>query len=356
MADYKERFDKWQKEAKEKFEEIDKQLNIKETIEEGAKVVRETAKKGAETAKKSAEKIKHEAAKTETGRKAVKVAEGAAKTAEDAAKKAFEASKPIRDAAEDAGRNAGNVIYEASKDAEGFVETASKSAGEILRTAGQKANEVFEETRKTVGATASGFSKAFNLGASWTRTFNSTFSGLQKAADWLTESPVQAATTGFSIVVGAGAGVVFTGISSHWLFNSALPGTVVKRFSKEFTAYLEKQEKLILEGKLSKAEAEKIEFEREIVKRVGAPLLGAFSFASGAVLMTNIFNPKTITGAPIDWLIGGNPLLEGVWFFGNGIMCFKTSYDFFMIALEDQEDVQNIVKEIKGLLPQTAQA
>ena len=356
MADYKERFDKWQKEAMDKFEEIDKQLNIKETIEEGAKVVRETAKKGAKTAKKSAEKIKREAEKTETGRKAVKVAEETVKTAEDAAKKAYDASKPIRDAAEDVSKNAGSAVYEASKNAENIIETASKSAGEMLRTAGQKANEVFEETRKSVGATASGFSKAFNLGASWTRTFNSSWKGLQKAADWVAEKPLEAATTGFSIVVGAGAGVVFTGISSHWLFNSALPGSVVKRFSKEFTAYLDKQEKLIQEGKLTKAEAERVEFEREIVKRVGAPLLGAFSFASGAVLMSNIFNPKTITGAPIDWLIGGNPLLEGVWFFGNGLICFKTSYDFFMIALEDQEDVQSIVSEIKGLIPQTSQA
>ena len=355
MADYKERFDKWQKDAKEKFEEIDKQLNIKETIEEGAKVVRDTAIKGAETAKKSAEKIKREAEKTETGRKAVKVAEDTVKTAEDAAKKAYDASKPIRDAAEDASKNAGSSIYEASKSAENIIENASKSAGEILRTAGQKATDVYEETRKSVGATANSVSKAFNFGASWTRTFNNGLKGLQKATDWVTENPMQAATTGFSVVVGAGAGVVFTGISSHWLFNSALPGTVVKRFGKEFTAYLDKQEKLIAEGKLTKAETEKVEFERQIVKQVGAPLLGAFSFASGAVLMSNIFNPKTITGAPIDWLIGGNPLLEGVWFFGNGMVCFKTSYDFFMVAFEDQEEVQNIVKEIKGLIPQNVQ-
>ena len=69
-------------------------------------------------------------------------------------------------------------------------------------------------------------------------------------------------------------------------------------------------------------------------------------------MMTNIINPKTITGAPFDWLLGGNPLLEGVWFFGNGMVCFKTSYDFFMIALEDHEDVQKIVREVKGMLPQ----
>ena len=39
MADYKERFEKWQREAKEKFEEIDKQLGLKDKIEEGAKVI-----------------------------------------------------------------------------------------------------------------------------------------------------------------------------------------------------------------------------------------------------------------------------------------------------------------------------
>ena len=72
----------------------------------------------------------------------------------------------------------------------------------------------------------------------------------------------------------------------------------------------------------------------------------------GKQIDSNIINPKTITGAPIDWLIGGNPLLEGVWFFGNGMVCFKTSYDFFMIALEDHEDVQKIVREVKGMLPQ----
>ncbi len=59
---------------------------------------------------------------------------------------------------------------------------------------------------------------------------------------------------------------------------------------------------------------------------------------------------------PISWLLGGNPLLEGVWFFGNGMVCFKTSYDFFMIALEDQAEAQRLVKEIKGLLPEAVAA
>ena len=338
MADYKERFEKWQREAKEKFEEIDKQLGIKDKIEEGAKVVIDTAKEGAG-------RIKSEAEKSNVGKQAVKVAEETYKTAEGAAKKVYEASAPVRDAAEDAGEKA----------ADAFSKTASEAEKKI-REAGKKAGEVFDETRKTVNKTANTASKAFNLGASWTRTFDSAYKTFQKTSLWITENPLHAATTGVSMAVGAGLGVVFSGISSHWLFNSALPAWSVKKIGEQFNTYLKDQEELINKGELSKAEAERVQFERDIVKRIGAPLLGAFSFASGAVLMTNVLNPKTITGAPIDWLIGGNPLLEGVWFFGNGMVCFKTSYDFFMIALEDDEDVQKIVREIKGLLPQAAQS
>ena len=156
------------------------------------------------------------------------------------------------------------------------------------------------------------------------------------------------------MAVGAGLGVVFTGLSSHWFFNSAIPTWSVKQLAERFDGYLRSQEEKIEKGRLSEAEAERIRFERDIAKRIGAPLLGAFSFASGAVMMTNIFNPKTITGAPIDWIIGGNPLLEGVWFFGNGMVCFKTSYNFFMIALDDHEDVQRVVREVKGMLPKAA--
>jgi hypothetical protein len=191
----------------------------------------------------------------------------------------------------------------------------------------------------------------FNLGASWTRTFDSAIKSFQTATGWITENPLQVAATGVSMAVGAGLGVVFTGISSHWLFNSALPAWSVKKLAEQFNTYLKSQEELIAKGELSEAEAERVKFERDIAKRIGAPLLGAFSFASGAVMMTNIMNPKTVTGAPIDWILGGNPILEGVWFFGNGMVCFKTSYDFFMIALEGQDDVQKMVKEIKGLLP-----
>ena len=330
MSDYKERFEKWQRDAKEKFEEIDKQLGLKEKIEEGARVVVETAQKGAE-------KIKAEAEKSEVGRQAVKVAGETIRTAEHTAKKAWDASEPIREAAEE---TAGDV-----------ASAAGKAASEVIGVAADKAGDIFEDAKDTVGTNAKRVSSVFNFGAGFTRTIDSAVKSLSKASGWVQENPLQAAATGVSMAVGAGLGVVFTGISSHWLFNSALPAWSVKKIGEQFNEFLKRKEELIEKGRLTEAEAERIRFERDIARRIGAPMLGAFSFASGAVMMTNVLNPKAITGAPIDWIIGGNPLLEGVWFFGNGLVCFKTSYDFFMIALDGQEDVERMVREVKGMLP-----
>jgi ElaB/YqjD/DUF883 family membrane-anchored ribosome-binding protein len=329
MSDYKEKFEKWQREAKEKFGEIDKQLGLKEKIGEGAKAVVETAQKGAE-------KIKAEAEKSEVGKQAVKVAEETIKTANETAKKAWEASEPVRDAAE------------------GAAGKTSDAASDVFEAAAKRAGEFFGEAKDVVGSGVKKAASVFGFGASFTRTIDSTFKSISKASGWVQENPLQAAATGASMAVGAGLGVVFTGISSHWLFNSALPTWSVKKLGESFNEYLKSQEEKIAAGDLDQAAAERIKFEAEIARRIGAPLLGAFSFASGAVMMTNILNPKTVTGAPVDWLLGGNPMLEGVWFFGNGLVCFKTSYDFFMIALDGDKDVERIVKEVKGMLPRTS--
>ncbi len=348
MADYKERFEKWQRETKEKFEEIDKQLDLTGKLEESAKAVKESAQKGAEVLRENVQKIKSEAEKSEVGKQAVKAAG-------ETAKKAWEASAPVRDAAEEAGGKAADVLGKTAVEAEKTIKTVGRKAGEVIGAAGVRAGAMYEETRTGFESAANTVSRAFNFGANWTRAFDSTFQTVKKTGEWIAENPAQAATTGVSMAVGASLGAVFTGISSHWLFNSALPAWSVKKLGEQFNDYLKAQEELIENGDLSAAEAEKIRFERDIVKTVGAPLLGSFAFASGAVMMTNVLNPKTITGAPLDWLLGGNPLLEGVWFFGNGLVCFKTGYEFFMIALEDQQEVQRMVREIKGLLPQTAE-
>jgi hypothetical protein len=71
-------------------------------------------------------------------------------------------------------------------------------------------------------------------------------------------------------------------------------------------------------------------------------------------MFAQIVQPGRITGAPISWLLGGNPFLDGVWLFANGVICFHQGYKFFMIALANQEEVNRVVREIKGLLPSVA--
>ena len=141
------------------------------------------------------------------------------------------------------------------------------------------------------------------------------------------------------------------GSHPHWLTHSALPVYGLRKASEKFDNYLKKQEELIARGELGEAEQQRAEFERKIVKYVGAPLLGAFSCAAGAAMWAQIFQPGAITGAPISWLLGGNPFLDGVWLFANGVICFHQGYKFFMIALANQEEVARVVREIKGLLP-----
>ena len=325
MTDYKEKFERWQKKAAEKFEEIDAQIGLKEKIEEGTRVAVETAQKGAGY-------IKAEAEKTEVGKHAVKVADDVISTANEAAKTAWNVSEPARDVAADAGAKAGGIVVDVAV----------------------KAGEIINDATKVVGKNAKRVSNIVGIGSSLSTTVDAGIRSAKKAVDWAAEDPLRAATTGVSMAIGAGLGVVFTGLSSHWLLNSALPTWSVKKLAENFDGYLKRREELIENGRLSEADAERIQFERDIAKRIGAPLLGAFSFASGAVMMTNVLDPKNITGFPLGNIIGGNPLLEGVWFFGNGMVCFKTSYDFFMIALDGQEDVEKMVNEIKGILPSAA--
>jgi uncharacterized protein Yka (UPF0111/DUF47 family) len=329
MSDYKERFEQWQKTAKEKIEEIDEQIRLREKIEEGAKVLLDTAQKGAETLREGVDRLKQEAEKSEVGKQAVKVVEEVAKTASETAKNAWELSEPVRKAAEE----------------------ATEKAGEVFGSATERAGEIFDKTKDGFERTASKISKTVDFGMNWTQTFDSVLKSTQKAAEWIKENPFEATLTGASILIGAGLGAGMTLITSHWLFNSALPAWSVKQVSERFIEYLENQEDLIRSGNLSEAEKERVKFEQEIVKYVGAPLLAGFSCAAGAMMMVNVLSPKGITGAPISWILRGNPVLEGIWFFSNGLICFKIGYEFFMISLKNQEEVENLIRHIKGLLP-----
>jgi hypothetical protein len=325
MNDYKERFEAWQKRAAEKFEEIDAQLGLKEKIEEGARAIVDTAQKGADY-------VRAEAEKTDIGKQAVRAAEDLAQTASGAVRSAWNVSRPVRNAAADAGSTAGGVVADA--------------AG--------KAGEFVADAATAVEAGATRIARMVGFGASMSSALDAALKAAQKGAEWVREEPARAAATGAAMAIGAGLGVILTGISSHWLLNSAIPAHTVKLLAENFDGYLKRREELIAAGRLSDADKARYEFERDIAKSVGAPLLGAFSFASGAVMFSNVFNPGSLTGFPIGTIVGGDPVLEGVWFFGNGIVCFKTSYDFFMIALEGQQDVEKMVGEIRAMLPASA--
>ncbi len=321
MGDYKEKLDEWQRAARRKAREFDEKYAISDLVEEGSRVAGEAAKRGAETLASSADKMRAEAERLTDDSE---VSDTARRVADDAVRGAKKAGEAFRGVAGNAGKKAGEVIG----DAKSYYDRASQ---------------------------------VYDAGARFTRASTAATVGLTKARDWIKENPGKAAVVSFSLVLGVRMGSSFPGLDSvllgshpHWLTHSALPVFGVRKLSEKFERHLRKQEDLISQGKLTEAERKRAEFERNMTKYVGAPLLGAFSCAAGAAMWAQIVQPGHITGAPISWLLGGNPFLDGVWLFANGVICFHQGYKFFMIALANQEEVARVVREIKGLLPATA--
>jgi hypothetical protein len=322
MTDYKDKFDDLHRAARRKARELDEKLGVSGMVEEGVRVAGDAAKRGTQQLRSEAERLSDDPRLRDNARRA----------SHEAKRHAREAGKTIRDAANDAGK----VIRDA--------------AG----PAGKKAEKVFDDA-VNYATTATKFA---GKGVRATRASTAATAGILKARDWVKENPGKAAAVSVSLILGIRMGAAFPGIDAvllgshpHWLTHSALPVWGLKKAHEKFEAHLKKQEELVAAGALTEAERERVEFQRRITKYVGAPLLGAFSCAAGAAMFAQIANPVGITGAPISWLLGGNPFLDGVWLFANGIICFHQGYKFFMIALADQEEVNRVVREIKGLLP-----
>ena len=250
MADYKERFEKWQKLAKDRFEELDEQLGISDTVEDSVEFAMKTANKGSETLKEGVERLKDEAEKTDIGKKAVDIAEDTFESAGGAAKKVWQASDSVREVAEDASEAAGDVFEKTARSAGDVAKTAGERAEEVFGNAGKKASEVFGDTRDGVESFGRSVGKALGLGVSWTRTIDSASKAIGRTSTWVQEQPLQAAATGASVAVGAGLGVVFTGLSSHWFFNSAVPAATVKFAASRFEEHLDAQKELEASGDL----------------------------------------------------------------------------------------------------------
>jgi hypothetical protein len=318
MTDYRDKLDEWQRAARRKARELDEKFKIKDRVEDSARVAQDAARKGAETLAEGAERVRLEAERLS---EEYEVRERAHKAAEDAARIAREAGETIRGAAGTAGEKAGDVIDGAKH----YYERASRFATGSARLA-----------RASVATSA----------------------GVIKARSWIKKNPGKAAMVTISLVAGARIGASFPSLDAvllgshpHWFTHSALPVYGLRKVGEKYDSYLRKREALIAEGNLTEAEARRVEFERNIVKHVGAPLLGAFSCAAGLAMWAQIFQPGAITGAPISWILGGNPFLDGIWLFSNGVLCFHQGYKFFMMAFAGQEDVARVVREIRGLLP-----
>ena len=319
MTDYRDKLDEWQRAARRKARELDEKFGIKGRVEEGARVAQDAARKGAEGLADGADRIRAEAERLGDE---YEVRERARRAAEEAARAAREAGETIRGAAGAAGEKASEVLDGAKH----YYERASRAARASARF-----------TRASVASTA----------------------GLLKARTWIKENPGKAALVTFSIVAGARIGASFPSLDAvllgshpHWFTHSALPVYGLRKISEKYDGYLRERERLVAEGRLTEAEERRVEFERKIAKQVGAPLLGAFSCAAGIAMWAQIFQPGAITGAPISWILGGNPILDGIWLFSNGMLCFHQGYKFFMIALAGQSEVERIVREIRGLLPE----
>jgi hypothetical protein len=322
MPDYKDKIDEWQKAVRRKARELDEKVGLSDLVDEGSRVAGEAAKRGAETISSGAEKMRAGAERL-TGDS--DLGNTARRTAADAVRNAEKAGKVIIDAAGDVG------------------EQATRTAGEVFDDA------------KTYYERASHF---YETSAKVTRASTAATAGVLKAREWIKENPGKAALVSFSLVVGVRMGTALPGLDAvllgahpHWLTHSALPIFGARKLSEKFNDYIRKQEQLIADGQLDEAERKRVEFARNMTKYVGAPLLGAVSCAAGAVMFAQILQPGSVVGAPVGWLVGGNPFLGTVWLFANGVVCFHEGYKFFMIALADQDEVNRVVREIKGLLP-----
>jgi hypothetical protein len=335
MADYRDRIDEWRDAARRKARELDEKYNIKERVEEGARVAGDAARRSAEKVSGASERARAEAER-------------------------LGEEFDLRERAEDVRERAQEAREHAWRAAEGAAR-AARDAGETFRhagrSAGERAGEVFDGAKRYYERA----SNLYDVSARATRLTSATTVGLFRAFDWARDNPKRAIMVSLSLAGGVrlgasfpGLDAVFLGAHPHWFTHSALPVWAMRRAGKKFDSYLRQRETLIANGELTEAERERVEFERKIVRYVGAPLLGAFSCAAGAAMWAQIFQPGAITGAPISWLLGGNPVLDGIWLFANGVVCFQQGYKFFMIALKDQEDAVRIVREIRGLLPASA--
>jgi hypothetical protein len=322
MMGYIDKIDEWRKKAKDKAKELDEKYKLKDRLDDGVKAAGDAVKKGAESVSDAA---RFSANAVSAGAQAAQAEFSRLEEEHKVKEKAGEAFRTSKQAASDA------------------FKTGKARASDL----GDKARNYYEKA-----------SEAYNFGAAATRATGSLIETINSSYNWVKENPGKATIVTLSLVAGTRLGalfpkldVVIIGREGHWFFRSALLAYSTRKLSEKYLKFLKSQEELIAEGKLTEAERKRVEFQRSAAKYVGAPLLGAFNIAAGVAMWGEIFSPGRIVGFPIDIILGGNPALETIWLFANGLICIHNGYEFIMMAIADQEEVQQVVRDIKGLLP-----
>lgn len=322
-------FDQWRETARRKAQELDEKFELKTKLEQGVNAAGDLARKAGETASEAANAARTKAAQLD---------------------EEYRVKENLRTA-----------TAKAQETLRTGARAAQAGAAETAQSAEQTAREVFG----TAQAYYKRAEQAYNVGASGARLTEAALSGYDKARQWIKENPGKATVVTFSLVAGIRAGSALPGLGAtvlgstimgNWFFHSALPIVGLRKLTERYTEYLKEQEQRLASGEVDEAERARLEFQRNLTKYVGAPLLGAFSVAAGATMIGSALSGATVTGLPLNLIIGGNPLLNGIWFFANGVICISEGYKFFMIALADEAEVQRVVREIKGLLPAAASA
>lgn len=317
-SDFTKKLEEWQRKAREKAEDLDSRFQIRSKVEQGVKAAGEATGKLADAVVAGVEAAKEKAQEVD---------------------QTYGVSDKVKETAEQAG-------------------TAAKDAAQ---KAGEKAGEFFGDAKEYYEY-ASG---AYDFGARTAKVTSSLSKSLMTARSWIKENPGKTAVVTLSMITGIRAGSVFPALNvsvlgiggaGHWFFHSALVPYGLRKLTERCDEYLKEQEKRLAAGELDEAERARVELQRDALKYVGAPLLGTFSVAAGTALLYEAFTGGIVTGGPVSLILGGNPFLNSVWLFGNGLVCLHNGYKFFMIALADQEEVERLVREVKGLLPEAVTA
>lgn len=336
---YTDKLDEWRRRAQEKAKELEEKYKLKGRVDEGIKAAESAVRSGAETVGDAA-------------RASYEAVRAGAQAAQDTINKIDEDHK-VRE-------NLKENMKRATEKAEEAFRSSSQAAGDAFKAGAEKATNVASDWGEKARGYYEKASDAYSFGQAATRATGSVVSAIGSASEWVKQNPGKAAVVTVSLIAGTRLGAIFPkldvvviGTKGHWFFRSALLAYGTRKLSELYLDYLKSQEQLIEGGQLNDAERQRVEFQRKVAKYVGAPLLGTFHIAAGVAMWSEIFSPGHIVGFPIDIILGQNPVLETIWLFSNGLICIHNGYEFIMMAFADQEEVQRVVRDIKGLLPGT---